>query len=82
MRLKTAFGRIAARRPAWRFCSKTRHSGGNSWEGRMWIKQLGRTMWAPDDQGQSGGSNTPPAGGQERTFTQAELDAIAATPPP
>ncbi len=48
----------------------------------MWIKQLGRTMWAPDDQGQSGGSNTPPAGGQERTFTQAELDAIAATPPP
>lgn len=46
----------------------------------MWIKQLGRTMWAPEGQGESGGSSTPPAGGSggegERTFTQAQLDAI------
>lgn len=46
----------------------------------MWIKQLGRTMWAPGDQGEGGATGTPPAGGSdgsgERTFTQAQLDAI------
>lgn len=40
-------------------------------------KQLARLLWTPDDQGNSGGTTTPPAGGQGgRTFTQAELDTI------
>jgi hypothetical protein len=37
-------------------------------------------MWAPGDQGEGGATGTPPAGGSdgsgERTFTQAQLDAI------
>ena len=41
----------------------------------MWIKQLGRTMWATDE-GEGGAVTPSPAGGQSRTFTQEQLDAI------
>ena len=41
----------------------------------MWIKQLGRTMWATDE-GEGGAVTPQPAGGQSRTFTQEQLDAI------
>lgn len=41
----------------------------------MWIKQLGRTMWAADE-GEGGAVTPQPAGGQSRTFTQEQLDAI------
>ncbi len=46
--------------------------------------QLGKIMWAPNDQGNGGDDSTPPAGstggegdtGGTRTFTQEELNAI------
>lgn len=39
------------------------------------MRELDRTMWATDE-GDSGGTAAPPAGGQGRTFTQEQLDMI------